>query len=424
MFVDEISLHVIAGDGGNGCTSYRREKYIPMGGPDGGNGGRGADIIFKVDSNLKTLLDLRLLKTVRGKHGEHGKGSNKYGAGEEPIIVPVPEGTIVYDAETNLVICDLIKSNQEFIVAHGGRGGRGNKAFATHENPAPAFSENGEPGEERRLKVELKMIADVGLIGLPSVGKSTLLSVISSSKPKIGAYHFTTLSPNLGVVKVDNKENFIVADLPGLIEGASEGVGLGIKFLRHASRTKILAHVIDMGASEGRDPLEDYKVIRTEIEKFDNKLKNKIEVIIANKMDLPDAKENLERFKKEHSDLTVFEISALNSINIDVLLKELSDILTNTPASVLFSEEEFEDYTLYEFKKEDSFSIKKEADIWVVSGVKIEKLLRMTKLTESEGVKRFSRILNKMGIEEELEKLGAKPGDDVMILDYIFVYKA
>ncbi|MFI3260224.1 MAG: GTPase ObgE [bacterium] len=424
MFVDELTLKVVAGNGGDGCTSFRREKYIPMGGPDGGNGGRGADVVFKVDKNLKTLLDLKTLRCVRGERGEHGKGGNKYGKGKDAHIVSVPEGTVVYNEENNMVICDLTDDGQEFVVAKGGRGGKGNKAFSTHENPAPEFSEFGEPGEEKILRIELKMLADIGLVGMPSVGKSTLLSVISSSKPKIGAYHFTTLSPNLGVVKSGNHETFIVADLPGLIEGASTGIGLGDKFLKHAMRTRILAHVLDMGASEGRSPIEDYELIRKEIDKFNDKLSQKKEIIVANKMDLPDAAENLLLFKKKYPDATILEISAMNNEKIDVLLDTFGIYLDQTPKTDLFSKEEFEDYIVYEFKKEESYSINKEDGIWVISGPRVEKLLKMTKLNESEAVKRFARTLNLMGIEDELEKLGAKAGDDVSILDFIFTYKS
>ena len=254
MFVDELEIKLIAGSGGDGSTSFRREKYVPMGGPDGGNGGRGANIIFKVDKNLKTLIDLSYKKIIKADKGENGKGSNKYGKNAEDVIIKVPAGTTITYKDTNELIADLTSDEEEVIVAHGGRGGRGNKAFATHDNPAPKFSEKGEPGEELIVHLELKVLADVGLVGLPSVGKSTILSLISAAKPKIAAYHFTTLSPNLGVVKLKNGDSFVIADLPGLIEGASVGVGLGHEFLRHAMRTKILAHVIDMGASEGREP--------------------------------------------------------------------------------------------------------------------------------------------------------------------------
>lgn len=275
MFVDETTIKLIAGKGGDGCTSFRREKYIPMGGPDGGNGGKGGDIIFEVDKGLKTLIDLRYKKIVKADKGMNGKGSSRHGKNAEDIIIKVPEGTTIYDADNNLVIADLIHDKEQVIVAHGGRGGRGNKAFATHSEPAPKFSELGCPGEELYIRCELKVMADVGLIGMPSVGKSTILSLISSAKPKIGAYHFTTLNPNLGVVKLEDNRSFVMADLPGLIEGAAEGAGLGLKFLRHAMRTRILVHVIDMGASEGRNPIEDYEKIRLEVEKYNEKLKNK-----------------------------------------------------------------------------------------------------------------------------------------------------
>ncbi len=424
MFVDELILKVEAGSGGDGCTSFWREKYVAMGGPDGGNGGRGSDIIFKVDQNLKTLIDLKVQKQVKGERGDHGKGSSMFGRGKDPVYVAVPEGTVVYDYETGMVLCDLTKEGQEFVVAKGGRGGRGNKSFGTHDNPAPAFSERGEPGEVKTLKIELKVLADVGLVGMPSVGKSTLLSVVSASKPKIGAYHFTTLNPNLGVVRLKDQRAFVMADLPGLIEGASSGIGLGDKFLKHAMRTRILAHVIDMGAMECRNPIEDYEIIRAEIEKFDQKLTNKKEIIIANKMDLPDAADNLVKFKEKFSDKEIYEISAINSDNIEAMLEKLADTLDSIPKVDMFAKEEFEDYILFEYKNENSYKIKREDNIWVVSGRGVEKLLKMTKVNEEEGLRRFARKLNKMGVEDELEKLGAMPGDEVQILDYIFIYKA
>ena len=374
MFVDEITLKVIAGNGGDGCTSFRREKFVPMGGPDGGNGGRGANIIFKVDKGLKTLVDLRYMKIIKGEKGVNGKGSNKYGSNAEDVVINVPMGTTITDLDTNLIIADLINENDEVVVAHGGRGGKGNKSFATHDNPAPKFSEKGEPGEIRLIKCELKLLADVGLVGLPSVGKSTLLSQISASKPKIAAYHFTTLSPNLGVVKLKNTKSFVMADLPGLIEGASEGVGLGDKFLRHAMRTKILCHIIDMSGSEGRNPIDDYEVIRKEIEKYSDKLAKKAEVIVANKMDLDSFNNNLEEFKKKYPD-------------------------------------------------KRPYTITKDGDIWVIKGEQIEKLFNMTKFNEDEAVLRFARKLRGMGVEDELERLGAKRGDEVQILDYIFEFK-
>ena len=420
MFVDEITIKLQAGSGGDGCTSFRREKYVPMGGPDGGNGGRGSSIILHVDKSLRTLIDLRYQKTIKGKKGENGKGSNKYGANADDVIINVPAGTTVYDNDTGEVLADLVNNDEEFIVAHGGRGGKGNKSFATHDMPAPKFSENGEPGEEKTIRMELKVLADVGLIGMPSVGKSTLLSIISASKPKIAAYHFTTLSPNLGVVKLRDGRSFVMADLPGLVEGASDGVGLGIEFLRHAMRTKVIAHVVDIGSSEGRDPIEDYKIIRNEIESYNEILKNKKEVIIASKMDLPLAMENLKAFESNYPNLEVYPISAMNNFGINELVNHLADIIYSLPEVKLYEES---DYKLYKFEDNKPFSISKDGDIWVVSGKDVETLLKMTKFNEDEGTLRFARKLKGMGIEDELTRLGAKPGDEVQILDYMFTFK-
>lgn len=420
MFVDELNVKLIAGAGGDGCTSFRREKYVPMGGPDGGNGGKGASIIFKVDKNLKTLIDLSYKKFVKAPKGENGKGSNKYGKNAEDIIIRVPAGTTIYDVDTNEVLADLTLEDEEVVVARGGRGGKGNKSFATHDNPAPKFSEKGEPGEEKIVRLELKVLADVGLIGMPSVGKSTLLSLISSASPKIAAYHFTTLSPNLGVVKLKNGTSFVIADLPGLIEGASSGVGLGVEFLRHAMRTKILAHVIDMGSSEGRNPIDDYKIIRNEIETYSELLKNKKEIIVANKMDLENSQKNIANFKKEFPGLEIIEVSCMNNTGIEQLIKKLSQELENIPEVKLYDESEFK---LYKFEDSKPYSIKRDGNIWVVSGKEIETLLKMTKFNEDEGVLRFARKFKGMGIEDELERLGAKPGDEVQILDYMFTFK-
>ena len=344
MFVDELNIKLMAGPGGDGCTSFRREKFVPMGGPDGGNGGRGASIIFKVDKSLKTLVDLSYKKIIKAPKGENGKGSNKYGKNAEDIIINVPEGTTIINKATNEVMADLINDGEEFVVAHGGRGGKGNKSFATHDVPAPKFSEKGEPGEEIEVRLELKVLADVGLVGMPSVGKSTLLSVISSSKPKIAAYHFTTLNPNLGVVKLKNGKSFVMADLPGLIEGASDGVGLGTEFLKHAMRTRIIAHVVDMGASEERNPIEDYKIIRNEVIKYSEILKNKKEVVIASKMDLENGKENLEKFKKAYPDLEVIPVSSYDLSGIDEMLERLMEILDETPKEDLYPKEQFKVY--------------------------------------------------------------------------------
>lgn len=420
MFVDELTIKLLAGSGGDGCTSFRREKFVPMGGPDGGNGGKGASIIFEVDKNLKTLVDLSYRKIIKAPKGENGKGSNKYGKNAEDIIIAVPEGTTVINTETNEVMADLINDKERFVVAHGGRGGKGNKSFATHDVPAPKFSEKGEPGEEVIVKLELKVLADVGLIGMPSVGKSTLLSVISASKPKIAAYHFTTLNPNLGVVKLKNGDSFVMADLPGLIKGASNGVGLGIEFLKHAMRTRIIAHVVDMGSSEGRNPSQDYRVIREEIEKYSEILKNKKEVVIASKMDLADGSKNLEEFKKNYPNVEVIPISAFNMEGIDEMIERLMEILKETPKEELYPQESFK---VYKYEDNVSYKIKKDGNIWVVSGKEIETLLLMTKFNEDEGVLRFARKFKGMGIEDELEKMGAKVGDEVQILDYMFTFK-
>lgn len=423
MFIDEITLKVIAGSGGDGCTSFRREKYVAMGGPNGGNGGRGSNIIFEVDKSLKTLIDLRYLKTIKGDKGINGKGSNQYGANAMDKIIKVPEGTTIIDLDTNLVLADLVNENDSFVVCKGGRGGRGNRAFATHDNPAPKFSEKGEPGEERLIKLELKMLADVGLVGMPSVGKSTLISQITASKPKVAAYHFTTLSPNLGVVYLKDRRQFVMADLPGLIEGASKGSGLGDKFLKHAMRTKVLLHILDMSGSEGRNPIDDYKIIRNELNSFSEKLQNKKEIIVANKADLPGYIENLKAFKEEFPDKEVFEISAISNQGIDELMKFVADLLDNLEENSLYNEDEFESHMIFKFKNEKPYTIEKVDDVWVIKGEEIEKLLKMTRFNEDEAVIRFARKLRGMGVEEELTRLGAKRGDEVQILDYSFEFK-
>ncbi len=421
MFVDEVIINVKAGNGGDGCTAFRREKFIPMGGPYGGNGGKGSDIIFKVDLGLKTLLDLRYKKQIKGKKGENGLGKNMNGKSSEDIIIKVPQGTTITDMDTGLILADLTKENDEVVVAKGGRGGRGNTAFATASNPAPNFSENGEPGEVRNLKIELKLLADVGFVGMPSVGKSTLISKISKAKPKIAAYHFTTLSPNLGVVKTKDNRVFVAADLPGLIKGASLGEGLGDQFLRHVERTKVIVHIIDMSSFEGRDPYEDYVTINKELENFDKKLLDRPQIIVANKMDMPSSKENLIQFKKKVKK-DVYEISALNNVGIDELLIKIADVLDQIEDKPLYDEEKFESHVLYKFKKEQPFDIYKENDCFVVKGDQIEKLLKMTKFTD-EGARRFANKLRKLGVDDKLKEMGVKQGDTVRILDFEFEFK-
>ena len=336
-------------------------------------------------------------------------------------LIKVPEGTTVTDLNTGMVIADLIKGDDEAVIAYGGRGGRGNKAFATPSNPAPDISEHGEPGEERIVKVELKMLADVGLVGLPSVGKSTILSQVSRANPKIAAYHFTTLSPNLGVVKTKDNKVFVMADLPGLIEGASKGEGLGDKFLRHIERTRIICHVIDMSGSEGRNPIDDYILINKELEQFSDKLINKKQIVIANKMDIEGSKENLEEFKKKF-DIEVFEVSAINNTGLDKLIEYIAKTLDEIEETPLYKDTEIESHVLYKFKREKPFTITKESDAWIVRGDTVEKLFKMTKFNSQDGTLRFAKKLKNMGIDDELKRLGAKSGDTVRILDYEFEY--
>ena len=422
MFIDEVTMEVEAGRGGDGCMAFLREKFVPMGGPNGGNGGKGADIIFKADEGLKTLIDLRYLKNVKGQSGLNGEGKNKNGKYAEDKIIKVPVGTTIKDFDTNLVIADLTKHNEEVIVAYGGKGGRGNVTLATRTNPCPSFAERGEPGEVRKIKVELRMLADVGLVGMPSVGKSTLLSMITNANPKIASYHFTTLSPNLGVVSTKDKYNFVIADLPGLIEGASDGTGLGHKFLKHIERTKIIAHIVDVSATEGRDPYEDYIVIRKELEKFSPKLLNKQEIIIANKMDLPNALENLEKFKKKVNK-EVYEISAINNQNLDKIIEALSNLVKNTEEEILYDESIQEKHVLYKFKKEKPFTIIKESsNVYNIKGEQVEKIFKMINFNTEEAISRFAKKLRTMGVDEELEKLGIQEGDIIKILGYEFEY--
>ena len=423
MFVDEVNIKVIAGNGGDGCTAFRREKYVELGGPFGGNGGRGSNIIFKVDEGLRTLVDLRYNKIIKGNRGANGEGKNKNGKSAKDIVIKVPPGTVIRDNDTNLLVCDLKKHDEEFIVAKGGRGGRGNTAFRTQNNPAPNFSEKGEPGEERYLKVELKLLADVGLVGMPSVGKSTILSKISRSKPKIAAYHFTTLVPNLGVVKTNDGRSFTVADLPGLIEGASLGEGLGDRFLKHIERTRVIAHIIDMSGSEGRDPYEDYIKIQKELKDFDKKLIQKESLIIANKMDVEESKKYLEKFKKQLPDKKIFEVSAINSEGLDKVLTYIADLLDKITITPLEEDEDYEDYILYKYKKEDPFQIEKEGDVYILKGKEIEKLFRMNKFNSDEAILRFAKKLTRMGVDEKLEEMGAKQGDIVRILNFEFEFR-
>ena len=422
MFVDEVNIQVTAGCGGDGCMAFRREKYIPMGGPYGGNGGRGGDVIFVADSGLKTLIDLKYQRHIKGNSGENGEGKNKNGKSATDTIIKVPIGTTIKDNDTGLIIADLLKNGQEVKIATGGRGGRGNVSLATKSNPCPSVCERGEPGEQRNVNITLRLLADVGLVGMPSVGKSTILSMITAANPKIASYHFTTLSPNLGVVTTNSKKSFVIADLPGLIEGASSGSGLGHKFLKHIERTKIIAHIIDVSGSEGRDPYEDYLTINKELNEFNPKLLNKQQVIICNKMDLPGALDNYQSLVKKIKDVKIFKVEAINNKGLDEVINYLADLVENTNEEEMLEEEKFETHVLYKFKEEQPFTIVKDGNVWVVKGQGVEKLLKMTNFNSEEAYSRFAKKLRSMGIDEKLEQMGIQEGDIVRILNYEFEY--
>ncbi|AMF85640.1 GTPase ObgE [Streptococcus mutans] len=432
MFLDTAKVSVKAGRGGDGMVAFRREKYVANGGPWGGDGGRGGDVIFVVNEGLRTLMDFRYNRHFKAKAGEKGMTKGMHGRGAENLYVSVPQGTTVRDAQTGKVIADLVKNGQEFIVAHGGRGGRGNIRFATPRNPAPEISENGEPGEERELALELKILADVGLVGFPSVGKSTLLSVITAAKPKIGAYHFTTIVPNLGMVRTKSGDSFAVADLPGLIEGASQGVGLGTQFLRHIERTRVILHVIDMSASEGRDPYEDYLAINKELETYNLRLLERPQIIVANKMDMPQAAENLEQFKEkldanygEFDDKPqIFPISGIAHQGLDALLDATAQLLAQTDDFLLYDESDMQEEAYYGFEEEEkAFDISRADDAaWVLSGEKLEKLFVMTNMERDEAIMKFSRQLRGMGVDQALRERGAKDGDIVRIGNFEFEF--
>ncbi|MFD1736045.1 GTPase ObgE [Bacillus salitolerans] len=426
MFVDHVKIYVKGGDGGNGIVAYRREKYVPMGGPAGGDGGKGADVIFVVEEGLRTLMDFRFKRHFKGDRGEHGRSANQHGKGAQPLIVKVPPGTVVKDEDTGNIIADLVTHGQKAVIAKGGRGGRGNSRFASPSNPAPEIAENGEPGQERNVVLELKVLADVGLVGFPSVGKSTLLSVVSAAKPKIAEYHFTTIVPNLGVVQTEDGRSFVMADLPGLIEGAHEGVGLGHQFLRHIERTRVIVHVIDMAGTEGRDPYEDYVTINAELKEYNLRLTERPQIIAANKMDMPDAEENLERFKEQlEEDVQIFKISALTQKGLKELLFAIADMLEHTEE---FPMEEVKDETdtrvMYKHEPDPrKFFISRDDDgAYVLTGDEIEKLFKMTDFSRDESIKRFARQLRTMGVDEELRERGAKDGDTIRLLDFEFEF--
>ncbi|MCG1022208.1 GTPase ObgE [Sutcliffiella horikoshii] len=426
MFVDQVKIYVKGGDGGNGMVAFRREKYVPDGGPAGGDGGKGADVILQVEEGLRTLMDFRYKRHFKANRGEHGMSKNQHGRNSEAMIVKVPPGTVVMDDDTKETLADLTEHGQQYVVAKGGRGGRGNTRFATPRNPAPEVSENGEPGQERYVVLELKVLADVGLVGFPSVGKSTLLSVVSAAKPKIAEYHFTTIVPNLGVVETEDGRSFVMADLPGLIQGAHEGVGLGHQFLRHIERTRVIIHVVDMGGLEGRDPYEDYKTINEELKEYNLRLTERAQIVVANKMDMPDAEENLEIFKQQvGEEVKVFPISALTRSGLRDLLYAVADELEHAPEYPLYEEEEaIEQRVVYKHEKEEEdFRITRDPDgAYVLSGEKLEKLFVMTNFNHEESIKRFARQLRGMGVDEALRARGAKDGDIVRLQKYEFEF--
>lgn len=421
MFIDSARIFVKAGDGGNGMSSFRREKYVPNGGPNGGDGGRGADIILKADRNINTLVDFRYKRQFKGPAGEGGQSSNKYGRNAESLIIPVPMGTTVRDEESGLLMADLIEDGQTFVVAKGGRGGRGNAHFHTSSNRAPTFAEKGEPGEERWVHLELKVLADVGLLGYPSVGKSSIIRKVSSAKPEVAAYHFTTLTPVLGVVSVDDGKSFVMADIPGLIEGASEGVGLGHNFLRHVERSNILIHVLDVSGIEGRDPIEDFHKINEELKKYSEKLSKKPQLIALNKIDLVEDVATIDRVRSyfEENGYEVFAVNALTGEGLSDLVHRAWYYVEN----YVPEPDATDDVVMYEAKPDVDFVITRGDDAaFIITGARIEKLVAMTNLDDEQSLRRFQKIWKYMELDKKLQEKGCKDGDEVVIGDQRFIY--
>lgn len=421
MFIDIANIKLKAGNGGDGAVAWRREKFEPAGGPAGGDGGDGGNIVLRTDEGIHTLMDFRYKREYKAPNGENGRNKKQFGKKGEDIILKIPVGTLVKDKKTGGVIVDMKESDQEFIIAKGGRGGRGNAKFTTSTRQAPTFAQAGSRGEEHEITLELKLLADVGLVGFPNVGKSTLLSVVSAAKPKIANYHFTTLKPNLGVVSLGMGMNFVIADIPGLIEGASEGLGLGDEFLKHVERTKVLIHVIDISGSEGRDPIEDFKKINEELEGYNEKLSKKPQIIFANKMDIPGADENLEKFEKEFgSEYKIFSGSVATTANVKELMKYTYEVVE--------SHVDEEDYMTYdkiyvpEDNKEDGIHVYRENGRFIVDGPYIDKLLRSTYFDSYESLKYFQENLRKNGVVEKLRDLGVSEGDTVFISEYEFEF--
>lgn len=417
MFTDYVRIIAKAGNGGNGAISFRREKYVAAGGPDGGDGGKGGDVYFEVDPDSNTLIDFRYNKKFKAENGKNGEGSNKYGRSGEDLYIKVPIGTIIRDAKDNRVLADLSTKGQKELILAGGRGGKGNSHFATSTRQAPRFAQDGEKGEEKELILELKLLADVGLIGFPNVGKSTFLSMTTSATPKIADYHFTTLEPNLGVVKTEYGESFVIADIPGIIEGASEGTGLGLQFLRHIERTRLLLHVIDVSGSEGRNPTEDFYKINTELKKYSEKLSKRKQIIVANKVDvLQDEKlyTELENVAKENN-MEIFKISAATGQGVSELINHVSQVLKNLPKENLI---EVEDRKVYSFEDKDSYTISKEDGMFVIRGEAVEKIMRRVNIADNESLYYFQKSLANLGVNEKLKSMGIQEGDIVRINDY------
>lgn len=424
MFIDKATIHLKAGKGGNGAVAFRREIYVPAGGPSGGDGGKGGSIIFEVDEGMRTLMDFRYKKHYHAENGEDGKNKNMYGKDAENLVLKVPPGTLIRDEKTGALIADLVEGGDRKVIARGGKGGKGNIHFKTSTRQAPNFAIAGEFGDELTVILELKMIADVGLVGFPNVGKSTILSVVTSANPKVADYHFTTLTPNLGVVKTKYGDSFVLADIPGLIEGAHQGIGLGHEFLRHVERTKLLIHVIDVAAIEGRNPIEDFNKINEELKLYSPKLATKPQIVAANKTDLPEAEENFKALKTnlENLGLEVFPISAATNKGLDDLftyvskkLKEVEEDIKNT---------EVEEEKIYQYEKEDKyrFTVVKEDDIFIIEGKFVERLLHSTNFDSMDSLSHFQKVLRKRGIIDELKALGIKDGDTVKIDDFEFEY--
>ena len=417
MFTDYVKIIAKAGNGGNGAISFRREKYVAAGGPDGGDGGKGGDIYFEVDPDSNTLIDFRYNKKFKAENGKNGEGAHKYGKSGEDLYIKVPIGTIVRDAETNRVIADLSEKGQKELILKGGRGGKGNSHFATSTRQAPRFAQDGEKGEEKELILELKLLADVGLIGFPNVGKSTFLSMTTSATPKIADYHFTTLEPNLGVVKTEYGDSFVIADIPGIIEGASEGTGLGLQFLRHIERTRLLLHVIDVSGSEGRNPVQDFYTINEELKKYSEKLSKRKQIIVANKIDAMQDENlynELENVAKEN-DMEIFKISAATGEGVSDLIKHVASVLKTLPKEDLI---EIEDRKVYTLEDKDEYTITREDGMFVIRGEAVEKIMRRVNIADNESLYYFQKSLDALGVNEKLKAMGIKEGDMVKICDY------